>query len=305
MGERVRRLAEIGDEKLFGRFSDECRRATEDAVLSALRAAYPEPRRYEGREIYPFEFVLLGGDDVEVITTAEEAVAAAINFCETFTGRMRRFAEECGRPELAVAMSAGVVLAQSSYPVSSLDDLAGQLLRSAKARSRRLSTDSLTPTIDFMVVTASSTGTVEAVRSTEYRRDRLRFTQRPYTTSELSAVMDAIGLMKRPPAGASPFPRNKLRSLYEMFFPFRGKEQAELEYLLLQRRLSASGQLSHREMLRRLNDAAGVAGSEYSFWRELREGSIEFDTCLVDAVELYEFMPRGLGPGQAGQAAEV
>jgi len=304
IGERVRLLAEIGDEKLFGRFSEECRQATEGAVLSALRAAYPEPRKYEGKDIYPFEFVLLGGDDVEIITTAEEAITIAVSFCEAFTERMSRFAENSGHPELAVAMSAGVVLAQSSYPITSLDNIAGQLLRAAKASSRRLSEQSLIPTIDFMVVTASSTGTVEAIRSKEYRQHSLRFTQRPYTTRELSGLINALGLMKRPPRGATPFPRNKLRSLYEMFFPFRGKEQAELEYLLLQKRLSDKGQVSHREMLRHLNQIAGVEHPDFSFWREVGEGSVEFDTCLVDAVEIYEFLPRRFGQEQDAAAED-
>jgi hypothetical protein len=294
MGERLKCLAELGSEDLFTQFSKACREATEEAVLAALRKAYQRPRWFADHTIFPFEFVLLGGDDVELITTADQALQVAMDLCNDFTKRMQRFADACSRPELAVAMSAGVVCAQSTYPIAALDDLAEQLLKSAKASSRRRTNgSSLMPTMDFMIVTASITGNLETVRTQEYRcTQQQHLTQRPYEIAQLSTLFDHIRLMKYPPVGVAPFPRNKLQALYDLFFPFRSKRQTALEYLLLTRRLSDQGTLSHREMLRRLNEQAGVDDMGHSPWRASLDPKFESDTCLVDMVELYDFVPR-------------
>jgi len=294
MGERLKLLAEIGSEELFKQFSTACRTATEGAVLAALHKAYRRPRWFANHTIFPFEFVLLGGDDVELITTADQALQVAMDFCDDFTTRMQRFADACGHPELAVAMSAGVVCAQSTYPIAALDDLAEQLLKSAKASSRhRTNGSSLMPTMDFMIVTASITGNLETVRTQEYRcNQQQRLTQRPYEIAQLYTLFDHIRLMKYPPVGVAPFPRNKLQALYDLFFPFRSKRQTALEYLLLTRRLSDQGTLSHREMLRRLNEQAGADDMGHSPWHASLDPKFESDTCLVDVVELYDFVAR-------------
>jgi len=300
MGERIRRLAELGDEKLFTDFSTECREATENTLLKALRSAYPSSRRMREHGIFPFELVIVGGDDVTIITTADRAIQIALDFCDGFTTQMRAFAKQCGHSDLAVAMSAGVVFAHSSHPMVLLDDLAGQLLKSAKARSRQLGDDSLTPTIDFMVVTASSTNDVKTVRTEEYRRGGVgdqRLTQRPYTTTDLRKLLSAIRKMKYPDGDAQPFPRNKLQDLYEI--PFNLPMQAELEYLFLRSRLADSEQKPHRLMLRKLAEAGGMTAKGMDGpWRHIEfgptapEGAPFDDTNLVDAVELYDFVSK-------------
>jgi CRISPR-associated protein Cmr2 len=246
--------------------------------------------------IFPFELVIVGGDDVTIITSADRAIQAALDFCDGFTAQMQSFAQERGQPSLAVAMSAGVVFAHSSHPIALLDDLAGQLLKSAKARSRKLSPDSLTPTVDFMVVTAATVGDLKTVRADEYRQSGAggqRLTQRPYTTTELRQLLGVLQWMKYPAEGVQAFPRNQLHDLYQI--PFRSLMQAELDYLLLRSRLADSDKKFHRQMLRRLAEVGGMTerGIEGP-WRSVapEPGAPSRDTNLVDAVELYDFVPE-------------
>ena len=285
LGNRIKHLAEIGDEGLFGAFSEKCRQVTEDSILMALRKAYPEPRRTRGPGmIFPFEFVLLGGDDLQLIVTGDKAIHIANVFCEEFTLRMRDFAIEARRPNLAVSMSAGVVFAQSSYPISSLDRLGEQLLRSAKARSRRDSPVSILPTVDFMVVTSSLIGDLASIRR-QYVKQRHCFTRRPYSLPELNLLTTAITKMKYTNAPAKPFPHNKLQTLRDLFFPFQGPRSARLDYDVLQLRLSDE----HREMLKL---AASLEAECDGPWRDVEDPSLGYDcdTSLADVVELYEFV---------------
>jgi hypothetical protein len=298
MGERLRSLAELEDPSLFKKFSDACRNATEEALLEALRCAYPEPIRVAGETLLPFEPILIGGDDVALIATAYQAIPIARELCTRFTRKMKTFADGCRHPELAVAMSAGVVLAHATHPIRRLDELAGQLLTSAKTLSRQIDKHSLTPTLDYLVVTASTAADLAYQRDHELTDQGRRLVQRPYTSEDLDTLLEAVRKLKYPTGDRAPFPRNKLAELYRI--PFRGRDQAILDYLVLRARLS--DKQGHRAMLDDLARAGGMlTDHDDGPWRAVAPmrgatghaaDGIQFDTNLLDAVDLYDFIPK-------------
>ena len=282
------RLAGIRDEELFQSFSDSVRRSTEDSLLEALRAEYPDPRPTGRERIYPFEIFIVGGDDVMIITTADKAINVALRFCQSFTSRMDAFAQahQTQAPDvnLRVAMSAGVVFAKSNYPIYFISDLAEQLLKSAKAYSRKRSCESLAVTLDFIHVTESAGVDLSEVRSLyPHPKDGpLRLTQRPYTSDELIKFLKALHQMKFPPEDTPPFPRNKLQALYEV--PFKGETQGMFDYLTVRSRLSKA----HRKLL---DDITEIGGAREKPWHQVI-GEQYSETLLTDAVELYDFVPK-------------
>jgi CRISPR/Cas system-associated protein Cas10 (large subunit of type III CRISPR-Cas system) len=281
------RLARIDDKELFRSFSDEAHRATEASLLEALRIEYPSPRSAGSERVYPFETFIVGGDDVMLMTTADKAIGVALRLCEGFTRRMRAFALAQQKPELQVAMSAGVVFAKSNYPIYLINELAEQLLKSAKAYSRKLSGESLEVTLDFMVVTESAGVDLSTARRLyPHPKDGpLRLTQRPYSSEKLIKLLKALHKMKFPSDDTPPFPRNKLQALYEV--PLRGKAQGTFDYLLIRPRLSER----HRQLLDDLMSRIG--GATVSPWHPvIGEQNVRFDTLLPDAVELYDFVPK-------------
>jgi len=265
-------------------FSDNVKNGTQDAIFEAL-ACHLRMNLKRNQKRFPFEILLLGGDDLIAVVPANKAIEIAIDFCKGFK------AKTCG-----ISISAGVVITHVNYPIHRMIEHAEDLLKSAKRLSNKLYRESEgkpeaereVNAIDFMALKGALLQDVGEMRAGElsYHSDdhmgpepNLKLYQRPYTTEKLGKLIDWIQKMKQ-----SGFPHNKLKAMYEALY--RGKMQAMMDYLLITSRLE-KGPGKAREVMK-------------AFWQKWDDGfdmfpwkkktSNEYVTPFIDLIELYEFI---------------
>lgn len=171
-------------------FFHSMRVAVRRAVVDALAATFTDgggPRSYE--------VLMLGGDDLLLVCRADKA----LDFAHRYAEELAKYSLADG-PALDVAI--GVAIAQKSYPVHRLQELAESLASSAKRLFRGLPDNARGSVIDWQVVTQSwFEGVAEARRQSERivysvngRRETLLLTARPYRVlgpEGLGGLLDA------------------------------------------------------------------------------------------------------------------
>ncbi len=190
-------------------FARDVDRLTRDVVHQALlRRA--EPRMVGGREIAPFEILLVGGDDFMLVTAADLAVDVATDILGDYEAKSK---EKTGHD---LTVSLGLVLAHANFPMYAMRDLAADLLKSAKKQSGSA--------IDFTVITAAGSRDLAYLRNdalTErsflirpaQENRHYRLTGCPYSLSEFKSLRKHAGKLK-----AEGFPRSQLQAMYEGLF---------------------------------------------------------------------------------------
>ncbi len=146
------------------------------AVVSALSKTFTE--RGGNR---PYQVLMLGGDDLLLVCRAKNA----LQFAHNYAHELKNYKLADGNP-LHVAL--GVVIAQSSYPLHRLHELAENLASSAKRLYRALPVGERTSVIDWQIITQSWFADVEVARQQGEKRvyavddktETLLFTDRPY-----------------------------------------------------------------------------------------------------------------------------
>ncbi|MBA2394155.1 MAG: hypothetical protein H0V70_15615, partial [Ktedonobacteraceae bacterium] len=166
--------------------------------------------------IFPFDILLMGGDDICMVVPASAAMDVALTIAETF----RRETHE------EHTLSVGVVLAPVTYPFGFLREMAESNLKFAKkagadvnAQARKSSTTIDDTRINFMIVTGSSSSNFSSIYNTIYRRQdealhqEFHATLRPYAPESLHILLNAI----RGKEGAN-LGRSKLHQIREAVF---------------------------------------------------------------------------------------
>ncbi len=256
----------------------------------ALKEVLKEPRQ----NIFPFEILLMGGDDLMLVVAADAALKVAIRIAEYFENEANELAHspEAGIPSGEhLSLSVGVVIAHDHFPIKAMYDLAMQLLRRAKRRASERKKRDQRPcgTVDFMVVTEAATAGLEKVRGemlTERsfvvppsRGEEFTLTERPYTYEELQKLINWAWRFKK-----KGFPRSSLYAMYEALF--QSKTQAQLTALAVLGRAKQE----HRDLGIHFFKDFGV--SLFSLpWRERGKG--KFSTPLGDLIEIYPFVRGG------------
>jgi hypothetical protein len=162
-------------------FFHSMRVAVRRAVVDALEKTFDQEGAKEN-PCRPYEILMLGGDDLLLACRADRALDFARNYSEELT----RYTLADGQP-LTVAI--GVAIAQKTYPLHRLHELAEDLASSAKRLHRALDEkNDKTSVIDWQVVTQSwFAGVAEARRQAERiqyqvngQTETLLLTERPY-----------------------------------------------------------------------------------------------------------------------------
>lgn len=273
----------------------------EESILAAVEAA-AGPFVSQSLPLVP---VLIGGDDVILITPAQVALPVATRLCiafgqkiaeridEAITEKRLRFDGE--KPQ--VTMSAGVALAKSSYPVFALHELAKELQDSAKRQSATLHRyeHGHQPTVDFRVISSSSANSWNYVRQRELRLPQTGqpaqtrwATARPYPCQRIEGlyrptwpdIEEAVYNLR-----ASGFPRNKLQNWLRILQSDYTIEGSLLEVKMLQSRLSAT----HREVFQRVTDLLSIDTPVDQFLTDPLKPDHSISP-LPDIVELYDFI---------------
>lgn len=170
-------------------------RGVHRAMLASVAAAIQGPLRPDPEsKILPFDILLLGGDDLVLVTTAHRAFKTAMVLAETFP-------QESVRQALprTLTLSMAIVFAHPHYPFRYMLDLADGCLRAAKRirfqRQREQSYAPVAGLINYAFASDAPGGDYSAYEETHLRAEGtsdappvLR-TQRPYTVDELRKVL--------------------------------------------------------------------------------------------------------------------
>lgn len=275
--EQLRTLEDIGR---FARAVDEAAyRAVVEAVTRHLR---PEPS--SGGPMFPFDVLLLGGDDVVLATAADRAIEVALALVEEFSRETER---QLGQP---LRLSASVVIAHARYPFVALLKLAeGGLAfakREAASRSRK-GEQAREGLINFLVVGSGNHLDFDAHVERVLRSrpptssESLDRTLRPYNSPDLRRLLGAIRTMQ---AAA---PRARIQQLREACFLDRSHGRQEALGALLRWPEDDS-----KEAVQRLvaDFADSAAGDTMQFPWFFDQAQKVWRTPLADVAELFDFV---------------
>lgn len=232
-----------------------------DGAVRAATGAY----RSEGKK--PYVELLLGGDDLLLVTAADIALPIARDLARNFEESSVGLLEQVGIPKDQLTLSVGVVLAHVDYPIAELHRLAEKRLKTAKQCSFRAGYR--TGAVDFEVVTS-------AVAQEGHPRPYQD--KRPYTLAELDKLLGHAHKLYD-------FPPSQLQAMYESLHRTE-KYAATLTCLLaLARTRGRDKQLALREFF----DWSGCLTPPWlPPWC-----SEERHTALGDLVEIQPFITTG------------
>ena len=258
MGHRLSQLKSSADYSCFAR-------GLKERLDEAVRAATGVYWSHEGKK--PYVELLLGGDDLLLVTAADLALPIAHDLACNFEESSAGLLDEVGIPNDRLTLSVGVVLAHVDYPIAELHRLAEKRLKTAKQRS--FQEGYRTGAVDFEVVTSA------VAREDQQRPYR---DKRPYTLADLDKLLGSA-------RNLHDFPTSQLQAMYESLYRPE-KHAATLTCLLaLARTRGRDKQLA----LRKFFDWSGCLTPPWSppWYSEDRH------TALGDLVEILPFVTTG------------
>lgn len=228
------------------------------------------------KKTWPFDILLLGGDDLVMVTQAQSAIPVALHVIEQFS---KHTAREWGKP---LKLSASVVIAHAKYPISSMINLAESGLKFAKNQGvqRSVAGEEIdSGLLNFLVVNNSNhldfSEHYQTNLVTTSKGDIFYRTERPYTVEEMKTLLNKVQI-------ARGLPRNKLEQLRAAVF--KSKSQGSIDALKAVLRLRNSQQ--RRDLLRLVSD--DPLEQVYIPWQKSAED--RWHTSILDIVELIDFM---------------
>ncbi len=285
MGERFSGLT---SEQEYQKLSKTIEKGLYESVFESLLKYIPKPSKGK----IPFEFVILGGDDLILVTPAQKVIPIALEILKKFEEKTREFAKGIGEEKLTLC--AGVAIGHSNFPISSFTKLAEYLLASAKKLNKEnwygAENDPQRKeisTIDYLVITTPSVNPVKLIREKDltYTRGKYthKLTQRPFTLEKANKVISTVKEIKK-----SKLSRSRLYSIYDSLY--KGKNQSILNILSLVTRLKGKEGENIKKLFGRIkNDSLLYPNDGVLFpWNGL--GGFKYDTPLLDILEIYDFI---------------
>ena len=288
MGKILEKLNSLQEVKTFSNVVDN---AIYEAVQEAIRQHLLPGN---GQRTLLFDILLLGGDDLVMVTVAQKAIETANAISEAFYQYTKTHWKE------PLTLSLGVAIAHAKFPFGNLLGMAEDLLKFAKKENvkRRRDGQGITNNhgiINFQVVSASNSLNF----SDDYKkmfvfeeeppsRMKLIRTLRPYYVSQSSdslsikTLLEIIRELK-----SKGFPMNKLQAFYEAaFLPFN---ESVLRGLAIQNRLKKDQRAVLKEIIKTFSPPPNFTLNTIPWFG--RNG--ECLTPFVDIAELYEFIEGG------------
>ncbi len=256
----------------YREFSQGLWNLTKEQTYAALRQ-YGQPRN----GVAPFEIVLIGGDDVLLITAADIAIEVALAVAEAFENQSPELLANTGldQERKKLTMAAGVVLAHADFPIPAMYSLAEALQKSAK----RLCAEQKyrTGAVDFQVVSGSDTDLDTLREAIPHHR--------PYTLEKLRSLLGYIRQFK-----AADLPTSQLQAMYHALF--EGEVNAQLACIATLGYLGRKADKTAHNQLKEFFKEFGVQFDRHlPPWDvELRKQQKRRTSALTDLVELYPFI---------------
>lgn len=271
MGKVLERLSDLDAVKKFSQVVDD---AIYGSVQQAILTYLPPGNKY-----FPFDILMLGGDDLVMVTTADKAVEVSMKITEKFSELTQKCFDE------RLTLSVGIAIAHASFPFSSLLNLAEQALKFAKKQAvkrKRRGQQINEGLINFIVVNNANSldfdSYYEQTLRAEERNIHLYRTLRPYTLTDLRYIIETIHGLKR-----ERFPRGKLKGLRDAIFQRRNPSILE-GLMFLNRTKDKKHQRIFRNFLAHFDTS-----SVFPCFPWFQEGE-DYHSPFLDLIELYDFI---------------
>jgi hypothetical protein len=335
-GDMLSNLADTrADEKDYEGFStileETTRKAYIEAATRVLAPFLENQKEYDEQKkiVLPIRLLIMGGDDVLLVTLPQLALPLANEFCRLFQeiagckkGKSDRQKVKDLEP---FTMSAGVVIAHHKFPFLSFQQLGNRLLKSAKKRAWAAKRDKqgFFGSVDYQLITASGADDLKTLRKEAYTlhyegERELSLTGKPYLVSpeldELRRLRHTVAKMKQ-----ARISRRQIKGLNDVLR--RGEKRGLIDFL---RWFSSLQEPKAPEtlMAQQLENVAHVPPNQKSLVRNLLGGnglclspwiednrpgtkykSPKVYTLLLDSVELFD-IPDQLASTEIDQEKE-
>lgn len=259
----------------------------ESALFTAVgKAIVKHLKPVDGK--LPFDVLLLGGDDLVMVTPADKIAEVAIVIADKFKKAMKGS---------GITLSIGMVIAKTHFPFNQFLEIAEDLLKSAKlelaersgiAQKNKADTDSGKKEdcfINFMTISASGSLKFRKEDYTvkpKHTDNELIKTMRPYSIEDMKML---VGLIKK--FKEKSFPRSPLSFLRETIDrPDLIKARSEMEVIDLYARRK-----KHRKLLRELIYLFDKSPNKIPIppWIPTGKPNIYY-TPIIDFTDLYNFV---------------
>ncbi|MBF0240062.1 MAG: hypothetical protein HQM12_20360 [SAR324 cluster bacterium] len=177
---------------LQGAYELECfwyraRRLMRDSLKSAILGTVETLELHKLFKHLPFRILMLGGDDLLLVCAAEAAFEFLIQFDQAFSGQQKNS---------SFSFSAGAAVVPVKFPFHASQELAEQLLASAKIGFRQKKSQNKDYTqsfVDWHILTTGHTDSLTEIRQRDHQfhflfpdqtRETLLLTPRPYPISD-------------------------------------------------------------------------------------------------------------------------
>jgi len=270
MGKTLGNLQNLDEVKQFSEVVDNAMyQCVQEAVLTYLPP---------GDNHFPFDILMLGGDDLVMVTTAHKAIEVSMKISQKFSAFTEKNLGE------RLTLSVGIAIAHTNFPFSSLLNLAEQALKFAKKEAVRrkrhgqeIGTEGL---INFIVVNNSNSLDFDSYYDETLSNDdeNVYRTLRPYNLADLRYIVETIRCLKK-----ENFPSGKLNRLRDAIF--QNRNQSVLEGIMF---FSRTKDKRHRQIFRDFL-AHFAPDSFFPFFPWFKEGE-DYHSPFLDLIELYNFI---------------
>ena len=270
MGKVLENLQNLNQVK---QFSEVVNNAIYQSVPEAVLAYLPP-----GDKHFPFDIMMLGGDDLVMVTTAHKAIEVSMKISQKFSELTEKNLGE------RLTLSVGIAIAHTKFPFSSLLNLADQALKFAKKeavkRKRHGQETGTEGLINFIVVNNSNSLDFDSYYEETLSDDdeNIYRTLRPYNLEDLRYIVETIRCLKK-----ENFPSGKLNGLRDAIF--QNRNQSILEGLMFfSRTKDKKQQLIFRNFLTHFS-----TNSAFPCFPWFKE-SEDYHSPFLDLIELYDFI---------------
>ena len=240
---------------------------------------------------FPFIPVLIGGDDLILITPGSRALSIANNFLIQFQQFLQNGLRDKNLDIDAtqLSMSMGVTISHSKYPLLSFHDMSKSLLQNAKSlyQDIYIKSGKQISTVDFKVISSSTSKSLDQIIDGEYKLSKDHWaTCRPYPCFEVEGFSRPTFtnlLNVAATLSSKHFPKNKLMRWKDIVYTKESINALELISF------GASLKMEEKILMETSTKSLGLATYKNLFFQE-NFLTTDYFTPLIDLVEIFNFV---------------
>lgn len=251
------------------------------------------------------EFLIVGGDDVCAVFSADLAIEISYEFQKQFEEKMKKFTEienqknEKKNPE-NITSSCGVVIAKNKTPMFQLFEQGLKLQKSAKAKryqeNKNREGKVRTGYIDFQVIGNEGNVDIKGYRKKWFdkfdnkkNKNKLHISKRPYSINKIDddvsesidKLIENVKDLKK-----ENFPNTKIRYIYDL-----KKDETKTDNEKIMESINILSKMSEED-IQVLNKLWGIKDKmKLDFNNENKEFKKLFDN-IFDVLEIYDFIQK-------------